>query len=164
MLVPSGRAPYDSGDARVDPVARANRRLGLGSDRRGCGLDRGKLVRQHIRRLEARWPPSCSCAHVARRVVTAVELLYQAGHLTKARPPVQQATLDLLGIEARLDWDLLLRERRGARRLSRDGTRATIPTAYEAVDVRRDAYEVLYALWPERGPFTGFDRVADAPR
>lgn len=29
----------------------------------------------------------------------------------------------------------------------------TIPTAYEATDVRREAYEVLYPLWPERGPF-----------
>jgi Putative mono-oxygenase ydhR len=28
----------------------------------------------------------------------------------------------------------------------------TIPAAYEAVDVRREVYEVLYALWPERGP------------
>jgi hypothetical protein len=40
----------------------------------------------------------------------------------------------------------------------------TIPTAYEAVDVRREAYEVLYPLWPERGPLTGFAREADAPR
>ena len=40
----------------------------------------------------------------------------------------------------------------------------TIPTAYEAVDVRREAYEVLYPLWPERGPFTGVARVADASR
>jgi heme-degrading monooxygenase HmoA len=30
----------------------------------------------------------------------------------------------------------------------------TIPTAYEAIDVRREAYEVLYPLWPERGPFS----------
>lgn len=29
----------------------------------------------------------------------------------------------------------------------------SIPAAYEAVDVRREAYEVLYSLWPERGPF-----------
>jgi Putative mono-oxygenase ydhR len=29
----------------------------------------------------------------------------------------------------------------------------TIPAAYEAVDVRREVYEVLYPLWPERGPF-----------
>jgi hypothetical protein len=28
----------------------------------------------------------------------------------------------------------------------------TIPTAYEAIDVRREVYDVLYALWPERGP------------
>jgi heme-degrading monooxygenase HmoA len=28
----------------------------------------------------------------------------------------------------------------------------TIPAAYEAVDVRREVYDVLYALWPERGP------------
>jgi hypothetical protein len=28
----------------------------------------------------------------------------------------------------------------------------TIPTAYEATDVRREVYEVLYPLWPERGP------------
>jgi hypothetical protein len=31
---------------------------------------------------------------------------------------------------------------------------ATIPAAYEAVDVRREVYELLYPLWPERGPFT----------
>ena len=30
----------------------------------------------------------------------------------------------------------------------------TIPIAYEAVDVRREVYEVLYPLWPERGPLT----------
>jgi hypothetical protein len=29
----------------------------------------------------------------------------------------------------------------------------TIPAAYEAVSVRREVYDVLYALWPERGPF-----------
>ena len=29
----------------------------------------------------------------------------------------------------------------------------TIPDAYEAVDVRREVYELLYPLWPERGPF-----------
>ena len=28
----------------------------------------------------------------------------------------------------------------------------TIPTAYEAIDVRREVYEVLYPLWGERGP------------
>ena len=28
----------------------------------------------------------------------------------------------------------------------------TIPTAYEATDVRREIYEVLYPLRPERGP------------
>jgi hypothetical protein len=30
----------------------------------------------------------------------------------------------------------------------------TIPTAYEAVEVRREVYDVLYPLWPERGPLT----------
>ena len=30
----------------------------------------------------------------------------------------------------------------------------TIPAAYEAIDVRREAYDVLYSLWPERGPFS----------
>ena len=39
----------------------------------------------------------------------------------------------------------------------------TIPTAYEAVDVRRETYEVLYPLWPERGPFTT-DPTAAAAR
>jgi hypothetical protein len=39
----------------------------------------------------------------------------------------------------------------------------TIPAAYEAIDVRPEVYEVLYPLWPERGPFTDFDRTADAP-
>lgn len=29
----------------------------------------------------------------------------------------------------------------------------TIPTAYEAIDIRREVYEVLYPLHPERGPF-----------
>jgi Putative mono-oxygenase ydhR len=29
----------------------------------------------------------------------------------------------------------------------------TIPSAYEALDVRREVYTVLYSLWPERGPF-----------
>ena len=30
----------------------------------------------------------------------------------------------------------------------------TISSAYEAVDVRREVYDVLYPLWPERGPFS----------
>lgn len=30
----------------------------------------------------------------------------------------------------------------------------TIPTAYEAKEIRREIYEVLYPLYPERGPFT----------
>jgi hypothetical protein len=38
----------------------------------------------------------------------------------------------------------------------------TIPDAYEAVDVRREAYDVLYPLWPERGPLTEVDRAAEA--
>lgn len=28
----------------------------------------------------------------------------------------------------------------------------TIASAYEAIDVRREKYDVLYSLWPERGP------------
>jgi hypothetical protein len=40
----------------------------------------------------------------------------------------------------------------------------TIPTAFEAVDVRREIYDVLYPLWPERGPFTDFDRAGVTPR
>jgi heme-degrading monooxygenase HmoA len=28
----------------------------------------------------------------------------------------------------------------------------TIPTAYEATDIRREVYEVLYPLYPDRGP------------
>jgi hypothetical protein len=39
----------------------------------------------------------------------------------------------------------------------------TIPTAYEAVDVRPEVYEVLYPLRPERGPFTDFDWAAVTP-
>jgi heme-degrading monooxygenase HmoA len=38
----------------------------------------------------------------------------------------------------------------------------TIPAAYEAVDVRREAYEVLYPLWAERGPFTAEHAAAAA--
>ena len=29
----------------------------------------------------------------------------------------------------------------------------TIPTAYEAVEIRREVYDELYPLHPERGPF-----------
>ena len=36
----------------------------------------------------------------------------------------------------------------------------TIPTAYEAVDVRREVYEVLFPLWPERGPLVESPAVA----
>jgi hypothetical protein len=36
----------------------------------------------------------------------------------------------------------------------------TIPSAYEAVEVRREVYELLYPLWPERGPFAAADGVA----
>lgn len=31
----------------------------------------------------------------------------------------------------------------------------TIPSAYEAVEVRKEVYDVLYPLRPERGPFEG---------
>lgn len=31
----------------------------------------------------------------------------------------------------------------------------TIPTAYEVKDIRREVYEVLYPLYPDRGPFVG---------
>jgi hypothetical protein len=30
----------------------------------------------------------------------------------------------------------------------------TIPAAYEAIDVRREAYEVLYPLRPDKGPLS----------
>jgi hypothetical protein len=40
----------------------------------------------------------------------------------------------------------------------------TIPNAYETIDVRREAYNVLYPLWPERGPFTEVDRAAEGSR
>ncbi|MDX1823675.1 MAG: YdhR family protein [Thiohalomonadales bacterium] len=30
----------------------------------------------------------------------------------------------------------------------------TIPTAYEASEVRREVYEVMYPLFPDRGPIT----------
>jgi heme-degrading monooxygenase HmoA len=39
----------------------------------------------------------------------------------------------------------------------------TIPSAYEADDVRREAYEVLYELRPERGPLS-LDPAARVPR
>jgi Putative mono-oxygenase ydhR len=38
----------------------------------------------------------------------------------------------------------------------------TIPTAYEAVDVRRETYQLLYPLWPERGPFQAEQAAATA--
>ena len=31
----------------------------------------------------------------------------------------------------------------------------TIPTAYEAKEIRREIYDVLYPLYPERGPLAG---------
>ncbi len=31
----------------------------------------------------------------------------------------------------------------------------TIPAAYEATEIRREVYEILYPLYPERGPVTG---------
>lgn len=30
----------------------------------------------------------------------------------------------------------------------------TIPTAYEAKEIRREVYEILYPLYPDRGPIT----------
>jgi hypothetical protein len=38
----------------------------------------------------------------------------------------------------------------------------TIPVAYEAVEVRREVYEVLYALWPGRGPLAVIDAASAA--
>lgn len=38
----------------------------------------------------------------------------------------------------------------------------TIPDAHVAIDVRREGYDVLYPLWPERGPFTEVDRAEEA--
>jgi heme-degrading monooxygenase HmoA len=34
----------------------------------------------------------------------------------------------------------------------------TIAAAYEAIDVRREVYDVLYSLRPERGPITDLER------
>ena len=39
---------------------------------------------------------------------------------------------------------------------------STIPSAYEAVEIRREVYEVLYPLWPERGPFVPVEDTAAA--
>jgi heme-degrading monooxygenase HmoA len=36
----------------------------------------------------------------------------------------------------------------------------TIPIAFEAIDVRREVYDVLYPLRPELGPFTNLERAA----
>ncbi len=36
----------------------------------------------------------------------------------------------------------------------------TIPGAYEAIDVRREIYDVLYSLWPDRGPLADVDLAA----
>jgi Putative mono-oxygenase ydhR len=38
----------------------------------------------------------------------------------------------------------------------------TIPSAYEAIEVRREVYEVLYPLRPERGPFVQVEGTAIA--
>jgi hypothetical protein len=38
----------------------------------------------------------------------------------------------------------------------------TIPAAYEATDLRRAAYEVVYPLRPERGPFSEIPEEATA--
>ena len=35
----------------------------------------------------------------------------------------------------------------------------TIPSAYEATHVRREVYDVLYSLWPERGPLGAVESV-----
>ena len=35
----------------------------------------------------------------------------------------------------------------------------TIPSAYEAVDVRREVYDVLYSLWPDHGPLPAVERA-----
>ena len=37
----------------------------------------------------------------------------------------------------------------------------TIAGAYEAIEVRREAYDVLYSLWTERGPFSELDATAE---
>jgi Putative mono-oxygenase ydhR len=65
------------------------------------------------------------------------------------------ATGDVCGIYFFETWEALAAFRKTE--LAR-----TIPTAYEAVNVRREAYEVLYPLWPERGPFPQLDFTADA--
>jgi len=36
----------------------------------------------------------------------------------------------------------------------------TIPSAYEATEIRREVYEMLYPLWPERGPFVQTEGTA----
>jgi Putative mono-oxygenase ydhR len=37
----------------------------------------------------------------------------------------------------------------------------TIPAAYEATEVRREVFDVLYPLWPERGPLAVGRTAAD---
>lgn len=38
----------------------------------------------------------------------------------------------------------------------------TIPSAYEATDVRREVYELLYPLRPDRGPFAEVTEITEA--
>jgi hypothetical protein len=33
----------------------------------------------------------------------------------------------------------------------------TIPTAYEAIEIRREVYDVIYPLRPDRGPLTDWE-------
>lgn len=40
------------------------------------------------------------------------------------------------------------------RRFKESELAKTIPQAYEAVDIRKEVYDVLFSLRPERGPFT----------
>jgi hypothetical protein len=40
----------------------------------------------------------------------------------------------------------------------------TIPTAYDASEVRREIYEVLCPLWPDRGPFAESEQFALSPQ
>jgi hypothetical protein len=112
------------------------------------------LLRRHRGAKEVSCPPSCTSGFTSdlesdefdrRPLERRPHFREVPGLLQKIYGP-DRATGDVCGIYFFESEDALeaFRETELAR---------TIPAAYEAVDVRREIYDVLYSLWPERGPF-----------
>lgn len=87
-------------------------------------------------------------AELERRLLERRPRFHEVPGLVQKIYARDESTGDVCGIYFFEDQDALARFRESE-------LAKTIPTAYEAKDIRREVYEVLYPLYPDRGPIAG---------